>query len=85
MLCLINASSDEKSSCILGGFHTRCATYKCFLTVGKTCTRNAHEANLTGRECGKTLFCGNYYTDSFYRIIKDFTSLKDVITNVMAA
>lgn len=57
MQCLLHSSSDDSSSCLLGGKHTACGAFKCLLTIGKTCS-NGHEAKLNGNECGKSLVCG---------------------------
>lgn len=64
MQCFFHSKSDEPDSCLLGGKHTACGTYKCFLTIGETCT-TGHEAKLKGTECAKSLVCGKFVENLF--------------------
>ncbi|CRL03689.1 CLUMA_CG016427, isoform A [Clunio marinus] len=57
MQCLFHSSSDDPNTCLLGGKQTACQTYKCYRTIGHSCS-TGHVAKLTGDECGGSLTCG---------------------------
>lgn len=59
MQCLFHATHDDQESCLLGGKQTSCGFFRCFQTVGKACSFG-HEMKLNGKECGKTLVCGEF-------------------------
>lgn len=66
MQCWFHTASEAPDSCLLGGKHTTCGPYRCFVTVGKSCS-SGNEAKLIGNECGKSLVCG--------KLIQNYLSL----------
>jgi hypothetical protein len=54
-LCNFHKTSDDPSSCLLGGKHNDCGAYKCLRTVGQSCALKIKEAQLTGARCGHNL------------------------------
>lgn len=85
MQCLFHATHDDQDSCLLGGKQTGCGFFRCFQTVGKACSFG-HEMKLNGKECGKTLVCGECgQTNWTWTQRSNKMFLQDVIKSAMDA
>lgn len=88
-MCNFHKSSDDPSSCLLGGKLNDCGAYKCYKTIGQQCAPKRTDAQLTGARCGHNLNCGKFLR-IFIFFYSDFNTIfishfQVVIRNVKAA
>jgi hypothetical protein len=74
MQCFFHSSQDPEDSCLLGGKKTICGFYRCYQTVGKSCSIG-HEMKLNGQECGKDLICGELVANFKFEMKVNFNNL----------